>query len=113
MPQVLTSYTMWEFYRNTTGATGTARFTRYIKQQGGQDAVRVNYASDNRLDSYMDVAANSPEGVLSELDIEALCGEFEQPDLLQPLLELRRRHMRATAVVHEDYALLPSETPDR
>jgi hypothetical protein len=37
---------------------------------------------------------DAPEQVLQEEEIELLCWELHEPELLQPLLELRRRELR-------------------
>ncbi len=37
---------------------------------------------------------DAPEEVLQEEEIELLCWELHEPDLVQPLLELRRRELR-------------------
>lgn len=47
-PQVLTYYTMWNLYRNTNGALGTTRMTKFITQNGTSANIRVNYAAEAR-----------------------------------------------------------------
>ena len=46
--QVLTYYTMWQLYRNTDGALGTTRMTKFITQGGSSENIRVNYVIDPR-----------------------------------------------------------------
>jgi hypothetical protein len=46
--QVLTYYTMWQLYRNTNGALGTTRMTKFITQGGSSENIRVNHVIDNR-----------------------------------------------------------------
>jgi hypothetical protein len=48
LPQVLTYYTMWQMYRNTDGAVGTTRMTKFITQGGSSTNIRVNYAAEPR-----------------------------------------------------------------
>ncbi|MEW5299229.1 MAG: hypothetical protein WDW36_002264 [Sanguina aurantia] len=116
---VLTAYTAWEVAKDTASALGGARLTRYIGNadgtSGGSGAVRLNYFSDNRLDRYVAVADDSVEGVLSEDEIIAMCEELNQEELLQPLGELRRRHLRKTVTKNKgqtsgaEYTLLKSQ----
>eukprot|EP00882_Tetradesmus_deserticola_P009700 GHRQ01010243.1.p1 GENE.GHRQ01010243.1~~GHRQ01010243.1.p1 ORF type:complete len:177 (+),score=81.83 GHRQ01010243.1:1426-1956(+) len=47
-PQVLTYYTMWQLYRNTNGALGSTRMTKFITQGGSSENIRVNYVVDSR-----------------------------------------------------------------
>eukprot|EP00775_Hariotina_reticulata_P009155 gene9155-9323_t len=93
--QVLTYYTMWELYRNTNGALGTTRMTR--------------------LDKYHDLANDSPEGVLTEDDIDALVTDLREPDLLEALLSLRSKALREagkrTSRSGEEYVALPRGDP--
>ena len=63
---------------------------------------------DTRLDPYLECAAGSPEGVLCEDDIEQMCHDLKEPTLLQPLLELRERHLRNNVQTNRQYTLLPS-----
>jgi hypothetical protein len=44
--QVLTYYTMWELYRNTNGALGTTRMTKFITQGGNSHSIKVHYSAE-------------------------------------------------------------------
>ncbi len=46
--QVLTYYTMWELYRNTNGALGNTRMTKFVTQNGSSANIRVNYVAEPR-----------------------------------------------------------------
>lgn len=46
--QVLTYYTMWNLYRNTNGAVGSTRMTKFLTQSGTSANIRVNYAAEPR-----------------------------------------------------------------
>lgn len=46
--QVLTYYTMWELYRNTNGAVGSTRMTKFVTQSGTSENIRVNYVVEPR-----------------------------------------------------------------
>ncbi|MEW5308165.1 MAG: hypothetical protein WDW38_000143 [Sanguina aurantia] len=108
-----------EASKGTASALGGARLARYIGNAdgsgcGGAGTVRMNYFLDSRLDRYIALAEDSVEGVLAEEDIVAMCEELNQEELLQPLSELRRRHMRNTARKRSqgggaEYSLLKSQ----
>lgn len=111
-PQVLTYYTLWEMYKNTNGALGTQRLTRYVQQDGTAERVRVNYAGDARLDPFVEHAQHNSDGLLSEDDIEDLCEQLGEPDLVQPLLELRRRELRSLCKGGTGYVQLAGHGPE-
>lgn len=46
--QVLTYYTLWNMYRNTNGALGTTRMTKFVQQGGSSANIRVNYVAEPR-----------------------------------------------------------------
>jgi hypothetical protein len=50
--QVLTYYTMWNLYRNTNGAVGSTRMTKFVTQSGTSANIRVNYAAEPRWDQW-------------------------------------------------------------
>ncbi|MEW5305856.1 MAG: hypothetical protein WDW36_008371 [Sanguina aurantia] len=116
---VLTAYAAWEASKGTASALGGARLARYIGNAdgsgcGGTGTVRMNYLPDSRLDPYIAAADDGVEGVLTEDDIVAMCEELHQEELLQPLSELRRRHMRNTVRKRSqgggaEYSLLKSQ----
>eukprot|EP00879_Flechtneria_rotunda_P009390 GHRR01009832.1.p1 GENE.GHRR01009832.1~~GHRR01009832.1.p1 ORF type:complete len:342 (+),score=115.83 GHRR01009832.1:46-1026(+) len=114
-PQVLTYYTMWELYRNTNGALGTTRMTKFVTQQGSSENIRVNYVAEPRLDKYHDLANDCPEGVLSEDDIDSLVKVLQEPDLQDALLSLRNKALRdaghRTSKGGEEYVALPPQDP--
>jgi hypothetical protein len=45
---VLTYYTLWQMYRNTNGAVGTQRMTRFITQGGNRRNIQVHYEPEPR-----------------------------------------------------------------
>ncbi len=44
-----------------------------------------------RLDTYVERARLSPDGLLTQDDVDDLCHELEEPGLQHPLTELRNR----------------------
>mmetsp|Transcript_2533 Transcript_2533/g.3831 ORF Transcript_2533/g.3831 Transcript_2533/m.3831 type:complete len:451 (-) Transcript_2533:301-1653(-) len=94
-PQVLTYYSLWELYKNSSSATGTGRLTHYISQRGDSNNIRVNYAGDERLDLFLERARFSGEGILSETDVEEMASALKEPGLLEPLLLLRERYLKS------------------
>lgn len=108
-PQVLTYYTLWQLYKNGSGAVGAQRLTRYVKQDGNDTQVRVNYVGDTRLDKYKEVADHSVDGVLPEDEVEALCAEIREPELLEALMALRKRHLGFTQKKNSKYTLLQND----
>lgn len=59
-----------------------------------------------RLDPYVELSREAPDGVLAEDEVEALVWRLREPALLQPLLELRARQLRLTMREKDDYTLL-------
>ncbi|KAF6258069.1 hypothetical protein COO60DRAFT_1701524 [Scenedesmus sp. NREL 46B-D3] len=114
-PQVLTYYTMWQLYRNTNGALGTTRMTKFITQGGSSENIRVNYVIDARLDRYFDQALDCPQGVLSEDDIDALVSDLREPSLQEALHSLRTKALtdenRRTSRAGDEYVSLPPTDP--
>lgn len=64
-----------------------------------------------RLDKYVELVEHSPDGVLSEDDIEALCNDIHEHDLLEPLMELRKQNMRRAGKSKAEYVSLPQQDP--
>ncbi|WIA19636.1 hypothetical protein OEZ85_005572 [Tetradesmus obliquus] len=114
-PQVLTYYTMWQLYRNTDGALGTTRMTKFITQGGSSENIRVNYVIDPRLDRYYDSALDCPEGVLPADDIDALVADLREPSLQEALHSLRTKALRdsnrRTSRGGDEYVSLPPADP--
>uniref|UniRef100_A0A383WMF8 Uncharacterized protein n=1 Tax=Tetradesmus obliquus TaxID=3088 RepID=A0A383WMF8_TETOB len=114
-PQVLTYYTMWQLYRNTDGALGTTRMTKFITQGGSSENIRVNYVIDPRLDRYYDSALDCPEGVLPADDIDALVADLREPSLQEALHSLRTKALRdsnrRTSKGGDEYVSLPPADP--
>eukprot|EP00878_Enallax_costatus_P039990 GHUV01045948.1.p1 GENE.GHUV01045948.1~~GHUV01045948.1.p1 ORF type:complete len:134 (+),score=28.46 GHUV01045948.1:222-623(+) len=106
---------MWELYRNTNGALGTSRMTKFITQGGDSESIRVSYVEEPSLDKYHDLANDCPEGVLSEDDIEHLVSDLKEPDLAEALLSLRNKALREfgrrTSKGGEEYVALPPTDP--
>lgn len=89
---------------------------RFVTQKGAAQSIRVCYAEEPRLDRFHEAAAASPEGVLSEEDIDALVDALREPDLHEPLLSLRIKALREAGALRssrggDEYTSLPEADP--
>ncbi len=65
------------------------------------------------MDSYIERCKMSPDGMLTNDDIEDLCHELGEDSLQHPLTELRARYLkRQTAHTGDGYAMLPVNERD-
>ncbi|GAX79192.1 hypothetical protein CEUSTIGMA_g6632.t1 [Chlamydomonas eustigma] len=97
-------YALYQLYKNSVTAAGGQRLKSYLSR--GAD-IRVNYAADVRLDTYMERSQLSPDGALTSDDIDELCHDLQEPSLNHPLTELRKRYLCKHVPQNSDYALLP------
>ncbi|MEW5307008.1 MAG: hypothetical protein WDW36_009430 [Sanguina aurantia] len=107
-PSILTYCTLFKMYTSGSVAQGGQRLTAYISQEGKANNVRVNYCGEPRLDKYLDWVNDQDDGVLEEEQIEQLCVELGEPELLHHLIELRARHLRmnTTTKFASEYTLI-------
>lgn len=63
---------------------------------------------ESRLDKYLEWVNDQDDGVLEEEQIEQLCAELGEPELLHHLIELRARHLRmnTTTKFASEYTLI-------
>ncbi|KAL6753124.1 hypothetical protein V8C86DRAFT_2734512 [Haematococcus lacustris] len=97
-------YALYQLYKSSAGAKGGQRLNSYLNGN-----VRVCYAGDERLDKYAERVRLSPDGLLTQDDVEDLCHDLEEPGLLHPLSELRSRYCKRIQRKTGDYALLPAK----
>ena len=107
-------YALYQLYKSSVATAGGLRLKSYLAHGGGgENIVRVNYAAEPKLDLYVERAALSPDGILTNDDVDDLCFDLKEPDLYHNLLELRKRyiarHVKAKSAKdgNADYALLP------
>lgn len=106
-------YALYQLYKSSIATAGGLRLKSYLAHGGGEDIVRVNYAAEPKLDLFVERAALSPDGILTNDDVDDLCFDLKEPNLYHNLSELRKRyiarHVKAKSAKdgNADYALLP------
>mmetsp|Transcript_21373 Transcript_21373/g.59240 ORF Transcript_21373/g.59240 Transcript_21373/m.59240 type:complete len:554 (+) Transcript_21373:158-1819(+) len=99
-------FTLYQLYKASVGSQGGNRLRGYLNHD---DNVRVCYAGDERLNKYVERLKLCPDGILTQDDVDDLCHELGEPQLLHPLSELRNRYLKRLRHKGEgDYALLPA-----
>jgi len=78
-------------YKSAAAAQGGQRLNSYLNKPG---QVRVSYLPNERMDAYIDLLHSSPNGVLSEEEVEALAADLKQHVLAHPMTMLRERYLR-------------------
>eukprot|EP00798_Chlamydomonas_sp_ICE-L_P021694 gene21694-28717_t len=94
------------FSANSVSAAGGQRLNRYLNKGGA----RVNYAPEKKLDKYCERSKLSPDGLLTNDDIEDMCDDLREDGLQHALVELRVRYLKRITSKRgagEGYAMLP------